>query len=109
MPENDYCLGLYQKMKTEQHLFRDWLLTQPPEKILDHAFQYAMKEDIMAAMEAIELSPKQAKALLKSPCPLEDVYKEFRNSETGHMEEIHHAIEFRANEVAKRESTRESR
>ena len=31
--------------------------------------------------------------LLKSPCPLADVYEHFRNQEHGHMEQIRSAIE----------------
>lgn len=36
-------------------------------------------------MEELELEPEKAKALLRSPCPLSDVYKEFRDRETEHM------------------------
>ena len=39
-------------------------------------------------MEELELSPKQAKALLRSPCPLDDVYKEFKDREVEHMDTI---------------------
>ena len=35
-------------------------------------------------MEELELEPEKARALLRSPCPLSDVYKEFRDRETEH-------------------------
>ena len=65
MGETDYNALLYDKMKAEQDKYRDWLLNQPPEEILNHTYEYTMREDIVMCMEELELSPKQAKALLK--------------------------------------------
>ena len=31
--------ALYEKMKAEQDSYRAWLVAQPPEKILDHAYE----------------------------------------------------------------------
>ena len=42
---------LYQRMAAEQQKFRDWLLTQPPNVILDHACEYTIREDMMVEME----------------------------------------------------------
>ena len=86
MGETDYNALLYDKMKAEQDKYRDWLLSQPPEEILNHTYEYTMREDIVMCMEELELSPKQAKALLRSPCPLDDVYKEFKDREVEHMD-----------------------
>lgn len=94
---------LYEKMKAEQKQYREWLLTQPPDEILNHTYEYTMRQDILIAMEEQRLSDKQAQALLKSPCPLADVYKHFRNQEHGHMEQIRSAIETRANKVMREE------
>lgn len=109
MSERDYNAELYEKMKAEQDKYRDWLLNQPPAEILNHTYEYTMREDIMMAMEEMELEPKRAKALLKSPCPLADVFKEFRDRETEHMDTIRDSIESRADIVIKREAARESR
>lgn len=109
MNEKDYCSELYEKMKAEQDKYRDWLLAQPPAEILNHTYEYTMREDIVMAMEELELSPKRAKALLKSPCPLDDVYKEFKDREVEHMDTIRDSIESRADIVLKREAERESR
>ncbi len=109
MNNRDYNAELYDKMKAEQDKFRDWLLTQPPKEILNHTYEYTMREDIVMAMEEMELTPKQAKALLKSPCPLDDVFKEFKDREVEHMDTIRDSIETRANIVIKREAERESR
>lgn len=109
MNERDYCSELYDKMKAEQDKYREWLLSQSPSEILNHTYEYTMCEDIVMAMEDLELTPKQAKALLKSPCPLADVFEEFKDRETEHMDTIRDSIETRANEVIKRENARESR
>ena len=109
MGETDYNALLYEKMKAEQDKYRDWLLTQEPAEILNHTYEYTMREDIVMAMEELELTPKQAKALLKSPCPLDAVYKEFRDREVEHMNTIRDSIETRADTVIKREAARESR
>ena len=77
MNERDYAAELYDKMKAEQDEYRDWLLTQEPSEILNHTYEYTMREDIVMAMEEMELTPNRAKALLRSTSPLADVYKEF--------------------------------
>lgn len=90
---------LYQKMFAEQEKYRQWLLTQPPDDILDHAYEYTAREDILLSLEYNDLTPKQAKALLKSPCPLDDIFKKWEKLETRHMSDIWSAVESRANAV----------
>lgn len=46
MGETDYNSLLYDKMKAEQDKYRDWLLSQPPEEILNHTYEYTMREDM---------------------------------------------------------------
>ena len=84
MNETDYNARLYEKMKAEQDKYRDWLVRQEPSEILEHTYEYTMREDIVMCMEDLELEPEKARALLRSPCPLSDVYKEFRDRETEH-------------------------
>lgn len=92
---------LYQKTFFEQQQYRDWLLSQPPNEILNRAYEYTCREDILLALENNTLSPKQAKALLKSPSPLADVFRKWEKWETNHMENIWDAVEARANEVVR--------
>ena len=49
----------YHKMEAEQDSYRDWLLTLPPDEILQHAYEYAVRQDILFAMEDLELQPEQ--------------------------------------------------
>ena len=73
---------LYEKMFAEQERYRDWLLHQPPEEILNHSYEYTTREDILMTLEDNDLSFEQAWALLSSPTPLADVFKEFESRET---------------------------
>ena len=47
MNETDYNTRLYEKMKAEQDNYRDWLLYQEPSAILNHTYEYTMREDIV--------------------------------------------------------------
>lgn len=69
MSETDYNARLYEKMKAEQDKYRDWLLHQEPPEILNHTYEYTMRENIVMCMEELELEPEKARALLRSPCP----------------------------------------
>ena len=98
--------ALYEKMSAELDKYRDWLLSQPPEEILNHTYEYTVKQDIVMAMEdagQIGLTDEQTAALLKSKSPLEDVFKDFRNRETDHMDVVRGCIEDRAKAEVQRE------
>ena len=60
MSNEEMNTALYEKMSAEQGKFRDWLLTQPPEEILNHAYEYTVREDMVMAMENLDLSHGQA-------------------------------------------------
>lgn len=38
--------ALYQKMFAEQETYREWLLSRPSEEILNHTYEYTVREDI---------------------------------------------------------------
>lgn len=100
MSETDYNARLYEKMKAEQDKYRDRLL---------HPYEYTMREDIVMCMEELELEPEKARALLRSPCPLSDVYKEFRDRETEHMDTIRDSIETEADKSLQRQEKKQQR
>ena len=99
MTNEQWNTTLYKQMFTEQEQFRDWLLAQPPEEILNHAYEYVMREDILLSLEHNDLTDAQAAALLASPAPLADVYKELDYVESSHMEEVWSCVVDRANIV----------
>ena len=100
--------ALLYKMADEQDQYRYWLLAQSPEEILVHAYEYALREDILMEMEELVLPEKEAAALLESATPLADVYKDFHDRETSHMDHVRECIVNRAERLleAKREATR---
>lgn len=97
MADTELSSRLYEKMSAEQDKFRAWLVEQPPADILDHAVEYAVREDILMEMEALELPDDQARALLASPDTMADIYKTFsKMADTGHMDVVRESIEDRA-------------
>lgn len=94
-------MALYNKMAAEQKEFRDWLLTQPPATILEHAYEYIVREDIVMAMECLDLSDEKAAVLLASPSPVGDVYGDFQDIETDYMDILRECIEERAESVCR--------
>ncbi len=99
MTNEERNTALYQKMFAEQEKFRDWLKGQPPEEILNHAYEYTIREDILMSLEYHDLSDAQAEALIKSPSPLTDVFRDFEKRETDHMETIWDCLESRADTI----------
>lgn len=95
--------ALYEKMAAEQNVYRDWLKSQSPEVVMDHAYEFCIREDMVMAMEDLELPVEAAQALLQSSTPLADVYKEWENTETNHMDDIRDVIENRAGYVLRAE------
>lgn len=67
---------LIEKMEAEFEHFHSWLLEQPPEEILDLAYDYITKQDILLNVADADLSPAQIETMLRSPCPLEDVLRD---------------------------------
>ena len=99
MTNEQWNTTLYKQMFAEQEQFRDWLLAQPPQEILNHAYEYVVREDILLSMEYNDLTDAQAAALLSSSAPLADVYKTFDKMESSHMEEIWSCVEHRADKT----------
>ena len=99
MTNEQWNTTLYKQMFAEQEQFRDWLLAQPPQEILNHAYEYVMREDILLSLEYNDLTDAQAAGLLTSPSPLADVYAEFDKLESSHMEEIWRCVEHRADKT----------
>lgn len=93
MEQTNLFFQLNEKMKAEQEQYRSDLLTKTPQEILDHAFEYIIREDILCAVEDCgELTAPQMIALLKSPSPLTAVYQAFMKCETDHMDVLRDCI-----------------
>lgn len=83
---------LIEKARAEQSGFKNYLLNQPVEEILDHAYEYATREDILMIIEGRELSEKEVKALLSSRAPLADIYRRADKNDVNIMDDLRDCI-----------------
>ena len=90
---------LYEKFRAEQDNYRAWLLKQTPEEIIQHSYEFAVRQDILMVMEEAEFSPQQAAALLWKGTTLSDIYKDFTKVETGYMDILRDTVENRADDI----------
>ena len=56
------------------------------EFLSEYAYQYILYGDILMALEEIDLSDEQCKALLDNPNPLFSIYDEWLGTETDYMD-----------------------
>lgn len=103
MTTENLTMNLYRKMKAEQDNYQDWLLSLPPKEILNHAYEYTVREDILMALREQDVLVEQGSALLDSPSPLADIYREWQKLETRYMEDVRDTIESCANRLVFRE------
>ena len=47
MTNEELNTALYEKMFAEQQRYREWLLSQPPDEILNHCYEFTVREDII--------------------------------------------------------------
>ena len=102
MTNEELNKALYEKMFAEQESYRAWLLSQTPEEILNHTYEYTVREDILMSLEYNSLPNAQVRALLKSHSPLADVFAAWEDRETSYMEEIWQTVTDRAREEAQK-------
>ena len=101
---------LYERRAAEQQKFKSWLLTQPPDEILNHACEYSVREDILMELEPDDVLPEaQIRALLKSKTPLADVFQQWRNHQVGYLEGIRAAYEQCAEVISCRQQEKAQR
>lgn len=96
MTNEELNTRLYEKMFAEQEQFRDWLLSQPAAEILNHAYEYTVREDILMSLEYHDLEDSQARALLKSGKPLKQIFKRWENQETSYMDTVWDTVQEQA-------------
>ena len=96
--------ALIEKMSAEQDRYRVWLTAQPPAEILNHTYEYTIRQDILIALEDHDLTAAQAETLLASSAPLADIYRDWcKRDDPQYMEDIQDTIEARADDLIQRE------
>lgn len=98
MAEEIYA-KLYDRLNTEQEKYVEWLLSQPRIEIMRQSYEFAMREDILMIFENAEIEPEHAQALFDKGTTLVDLFHEFEDLETNHMQTIRDMIEGRAKNI----------
>lgn len=83
---------LIEAMMAEQETFREYLYGLTAEEALNHAYEYIVREDILYAVDGMELTPQQARNFLSTPSPLDYIYNRYLKYESAYMEEIREVI-----------------
>ena len=91
--------ALFNKMTAEQERYKAELLMKTPQEILDNAYEYALREDILFSLDTNDLTDEQAEALLQTETPLNDIVQTIENLETSYMDMVRDGVEHRADEV----------
>lgn len=91
--------NLYSKMEETFQDFTNWLLKQSPEVILDHAYEYAIKENILLVLEYNDLEESQVNALLATEDPLDFLFNELEDSATISLDALRSLIEDKAEQL----------
>lgn len=93
MNTEELNLQLYNKMSAEFEKFKEELLNSSPQEVLDRAYEYIIKDDIVLSLECSDLTASRADALLKSENSLDEVYDAWMESESSHMDEIREVLD----------------
>ena len=93
MTEEELVDVLSDKMRSEQDKFREELLQKKPEEILNGAYSYWMRDDIIIAVEGRHLSNEALSALVKLDNPLSAAYQEFLDTDHDTLEPLIDSLE----------------
>ena len=77
MDTREVNIILRKKARTELTILRKQLLAQSPQVVLDRAYEYATKSDMVSLINETEFTAKQARALLRRPRLLDSLFKEY--------------------------------
>ena len=84
MTKEELNEALYRKLNRELDQFRESFLALPQDKLLNRAYEYVVRQDIVSTMEYVDLDKKDAQALLNAPNPLDDMFAEFEERNIGY-------------------------
>ena len=85
MNKNTNMDELLTKIEKEFEQYKELILDLEKEDILEHAYGYALRENILNSLYDYPLEEDEAAILLKSRTPLLDLVTNWEEAETGHM------------------------
>ena len=109
MDTREVNINLRKKARAELMILRKQLLAQTPQAILDRAYEYATKSDMVSLINETEFTAKQASALLRRPRLLDSLYKEYGNHSSNSMDVLVSFMTDKADEYAADSQNRTTR
>lgn len=100
---------LRQKVRTELALLHRRLVAQKPQEVLDRAYEFATKSDMVTLINETEFSAEQAKAMLGKPKLLDSLFKEYGNHSSNSMDVLVAFVNDKADEYAAGNQNKASR
>lgn len=86
MDTREVNIILRKKARAELTILRKQLLAKSPQEVLDRAYEYATKSDMVTLINETAFSAEQAKALLRRPRLLDSLFKEYGNHSSNSMD-----------------------
>ena len=87
---------LIHKAEQEQEEYREKLLSRSKEDVLESAYAYAVREDILLKLYYIKLTNKEVVNLLKSENLVGDIFSLWEDSDQGYMKTLGKMIKSKA-------------
>ena len=107
MTDEELNTRLYEKMFAEQEAYKKTVLAMNPKEVLEHAYEYLAREDILLNQECNDLSATQCKALLKLKNTMNSLYERWLKTEDSRMEDIRFMVEGFADRLIREARERE--
>lgn len=83
---------LTDKVQRELSSFREEMQAKTPQEIYGAAYQIAIKNEIAECFSSVDYSTQAAKALMKSPNLLQDIYEEWMEKDVSNAEELRQTV-----------------
>ena len=84
---------LYDRAIQELDAYIADLKTQPPERIIDRAYQLSTMQDMVMVLESSDIPANKLEVLAALEHPLEVLYDDWLRRDDSHMEDLHRSME----------------
>lgn len=95
--------ALYEKLFEEQEQYRAHLLGLSPQEILDHGYEYYLREDILLSFECNDLPKEKIVALMEIDNLMAKLLETHENTPSTHMDDIWRMVESYAEEETEKQ------
>lgn len=103
MTNEELNFNLYVKMLCEFEALSAQLKDGPPDVILNRAYEYATKQDILYCMENEDFPDKQCRVLMKLEQPLDAVFQHYEKHGRSRIPDLYNAVDAKANALLREE------